>query len=215
MPQGGIEKMPSTWITGQLTQLRNQSRNTLFCQDFLISPRIVNTMNKENRRTEKNTLFRQSTPFNSTTPGCGGAPSSPWKGGNWKKKQNTPLTRPEPWQLLLDRSHKHPAKRPIDTPLGYEREDITAQANRGGPCLSFPICTWGPAEKTSLLRGSHPESSVFRRSRRRRPRSHRSGALSGSPGWGVGGGCPGGGEARADVSGLSTPRAWPAPGQGN
>ena len=41
MPRGGIEKMPSTWITGQLTRLRTKPRNTIVRQDFTISPEIV------------------------------------------------------------------------------------------------------------------------------------------------------------------------------
>lgn len=48
-------------------------------------------------------------------------------------------------------------------------------------CLSFPICKWG-AQKDRFLRCSHTKSSLLERSRRRWPRSHDWGALSGRPG---------------------------------
>lgn len=79
----------------------------------------------------------------------------------------------------------------INMPPQYRSEMSQPGAldsNRGrreparGPCLGFPICKWRVTGEEGFLRCSHPRSFLLQRSRRRPPRLHDSGALSGSPG---------------------------------
>lgn len=77
-----------------------------------------------------------------------------------KEKHNTPLTRPEPRLLFLDRSHKHSKTQGTDVTVlqpGALDANPGCREPASGPCLSFPICKWGAQGADGFLRCSHPQ----------------------------------------------------------
>lgn len=140
-----------------MSRLKNKLRNTIFRQDFTISPEIVNmTIKKEKNKylasTERTFQLKNSGLLCKTILTL--------EREKLKEKHNTPLTRPEPRLLFLDRSHKHSKTQGTDVTVlqpGALDANPGCREPASGPCLSFPICKWGAQGADGFLRCSHPQ----------------------------------------------------------